>query len=185
MPFKHHAAQRHRTPLQKFRVKNWPEYEAGLRQRGSITFWINEAAIAGWLAPRRTTPGGQSRYSDLAIETSLMCGIVFHQPLRQTEGLMSSLLQLMGLDLAVPDHTTLSRRCSSLSLSKDLVRHKTAASGDPIHVLIDSTGLKSVCLQKAPTTASSSTDRTVERGSLGPVGRSTTELRLRHFATVF
>lgn len=90
MPFKHNAVHRHRIPLQKFRVKNWPEYEAGLRQRGSITFWISEAAIAGWLAPKRTTRGGQSRYSDLAIETSLRCGIVFHQPLCQTEGLMSS-----------------------------------------------------------------------------------------------
>jgi len=142
MPFKHNAAHRHRIPQQKFRVKNWPESDAGLRQRGSITFWISEAANSGWLAPRRTTPGGQSRYSDLAIETSLMCGIVFHQPLRQTEGLMTSLLQLMGLDRPVPDHTTLSRRCSSLSLSKDLVRHKTAALDDPIHILVDSTGLK-------------------------------------------
>lgn len=142
MPFKHRTAPRHRIPPQKFRVENWPEYEAGLRQRGSITFWISEAAIAGWLAPRRTTPDGQSRYSDLAIETSLMCGIVFHQPLRQTEGLMTSLFQLMGLDLPVPDHTTLSRRCSSLSLSKALVRHKTAAPDEPIHVLVDSTGLK-------------------------------------------
>lgn len=142
MPFKHNAVHRHRIPLQKFRVKNWPEYKAGLRQRGSITFWISEATISGWVAPQRTTPGGQSCYSDLAIETSFLCGIVFHQPLRQTESLMSSLLQLMDLDLPVPDHTTLSRRCSSLSLSKALVRHKTAASDDPIHVLIDSTGLK-------------------------------------------
>ena len=126
----------------EFRVKNWSEYEAGLRQRGSITFWTSEAAISGWLPPRRTTPGGQSRYSDLAIETSFLCGIVFHQPLRRTEGLMSSLLQLMGLDLPVPDHTTLSRRCSSLSLSKALVRHKTTAPDEPIHVLIDKTGLK-------------------------------------------
>lgn len=133
MPFKHQAAHRHRIPQQKFRVKNWPNYEAGLRQRGSITFWISEAAIAEWSALRRTTPGGQSRYSDLAIETSLMCGIVFNQPLRQTEGLMTSLLQLMGLDLPVPDHTTLSRHCSSLSLLKASDRHKTTAPGEPIH----------------------------------------------------
>ncbi len=118
MPFKHNAARRHRIPLQRFRVKNWREYDSGLRQRGSITFWISDTAITGWLAPRRTTPGGQSVYSDLAIETSLMCGIVFHQPLRQTEGLMSSLFDLMGIDLPVPDHTTLSRGCTSLSLSK-------------------------------------------------------------------
>ena len=142
MPFKHNAAHRHQIPLQKFRVKNWPEYDAGLRQRGSITFWISEAAISGWLATRRITAGVQSRYSDLAIETSMMCGIVFHQPLRQTEGLMSSLLRLMGIDLPVPDHTTLSRRCASLSLSKASGRHKTTAPDEPIHILVDSTGLK-------------------------------------------
>lgn len=142
MPFKHNAARRHRIPLQRFRVKTWREYDSGLRQRGSITFWISDTAIAGWLAPRRTTPGGQSVYSDMAIETSLMCGIVFHQPLRQTEGLMSSLFDLMGIDLPVPDHTTLSRRCTSLSLSKALVRRKTATSDVGIHVLVDSTGLK-------------------------------------------
>lgn len=66
----------------------------------------------------------------------------FNQPLRQTEGLMMSLLQLMGLDLPVPDHTTLSRRCASLSLLKALGRHKTTTPDKPIHVLVDSTGLK-------------------------------------------
>lgn len=143
MPFKHNAAYRHHMPPQKFRIENWPEYEAGLRQGGSITFWISEAAIAGWLAPRRTIPGGQSCYSDLAIETSLMCGILFHQPLRQTEGLMTSLLQLMGLDLPVPDHTTLSRRCASLALLKAYDQTKINVSRDPIYVLVDdSIGLK-------------------------------------------
>jgi len=67
MPFKHNSARRHRIPKQKFKVTNWAEYEAGLRQRGSVTFWISEAAIAGWIAPLRKTRGGQCRYSDLAI----------------------------------------------------------------------------------------------------------------------
>ena len=142
MLFKQNVARRHKITPQKFKVINWPEYDVGLRQRGSITFWISEDAIAGWSAPRRTTPGGQARYSDLAIEKSLMCGQVFNQPLRQTEGLMMSLLQLMGLDLPVPDHTTLSRRCASLSSLKALGRHTTTAPDEPIHVLVDSTGLK-------------------------------------------
>lgn len=73
MPFKHNSARRHRIPKQKFKVTNWAEYEAGLRQRGSVTFWISEAAIAGWIAPLRKTRGGQCRYSDLAIETTLIC----------------------------------------------------------------------------------------------------------------
>lgn len=95
MPFKHNAAHRPKIPKQKYRITNWAEYEAGLRQRGSITFWMSDEAVSGWYAARRTTPGGQQCYSDLAIETSLICGIVFDQPLRQTEGLMISLFELL------------------------------------------------------------------------------------------
>ena len=67
-------------------------------------------ALSSWQAAKRTTRGGQPRYSDLAIETALTVGLVFGLRLRQTEGLLTSVLELMGLDLAAPDHTTLSRR---------------------------------------------------------------------------
>ena len=73
--------------------------------------------------------------SDLAIETSLILRTVFHQPLRQTEGLVGSLLELMELDLPVPDHSTLSRRARTLAVAPQ------AASG-PVHLLVDSTGVK-------------------------------------------
>lgn len=106
MPFKHNAARRHRICKMKLKVMNWVEYEAGLRRRGSLTFWITPEAMSSWQAPKRTTRGGQPRYSDLAIETALTP--VFG--LRQTEGFLVSVLNLMGSDLAVPDHTTLSRR---------------------------------------------------------------------------
>src|SRR4051794_14289885 len=86
MPFKHNAARRHRIPKTRYRVQNWPAYEAGLRRRGDLTLWLDEAAIARWQAPRRTTPGGQRRYSDLAIELVLMLRLVFHLALRQAEG---------------------------------------------------------------------------------------------------
>ncbi|WP_242693463.1 transposase, partial [Sabulibacter ruber] len=107
---------RHRIPKAHYRVTNWQAYEAGLRQRGSLTIWFTEEAVAAWRAGPRTTPGGQARYSDLAVETALVLRAVFHQPLRQTEGLVASLLALMGLDLPVPDHTTLSRRARTLVL---------------------------------------------------------------------
>src|SRR6476469_1383833 len=71
MPFKYNAARRHRIPRARYRVQNWPAYEAGLRRRGDLTLWLDEAAIARWRAPRRTTPGGQRRYSNLAIELVL------------------------------------------------------------------------------------------------------------------
>ena len=120
-----------------FRVTNWSSYEAGLRRRGSLTFWVDEDAIAGWRAAPRTTPGGQARYADLAIETALPVRSVFHQPLRQTEGLLGSLLQLLGLDLPVPDHTTLSRRSAKLTLVL-----RAGLPDGPVHLVLDSTGLK-------------------------------------------
>ena len=114
MPHKYNANRRHHIPRARYKVTNWSVYEAGLRQRGSLTIWFSEEAVAAWRAAPRTTPGGQARYSDLAIETSLILRTVFHQPLRQTEGLVGSLLELMGLDLPVPDHSTLSRRSSRI-----------------------------------------------------------------------
>ena len=117
MPFKHNAARRHRIPKARYRVQNWPAYEAGLKRRGDLTLWLDEAAIAGWQAPRRTIPGGQARYSDLAIELVLTLRLVFHLGLRQAEGFAISVLGLLGLDLPVPDHTTLSRRGRTLPIA--------------------------------------------------------------------
>ncbi|MDW5317152.1 IS5 family transposase [Rhizobium sp. PL01] len=141
MPHKHNAARRHHIGKMKFRVTNWAEYEAGLRRRGSLTLWITPQALAGWTAPRRKTRGGQPLYSDLAIEATLMLGMVFGLRLRQSEGLVSSVLDMMGLDLAVPDHSTLSRRARTWKLSARSNDRQHVAGG-PIHVLVDSTGLK-------------------------------------------
>ena len=99
MPFKHNAARRHRIPQARYRVTNWAVYEAGLRRRGDLTVWVDEAALAGWQAPRRSTPGGQPRYSDPAIELVLSLRLVFHLALRQAEGFASSVLAQLGLDL--------------------------------------------------------------------------------------
>jgi len=78
MPFKHNAARRHRIPRARYRVTNWPVYEAGLRRRGDLALWLDEAALAGWAAPRRSSPGGQPLYSELAIELVLTLRLVFH-----------------------------------------------------------------------------------------------------------
>lgn len=141
MPHKHNAARRYHIGKMKFKVTNWAEYEAGLRHRGSLTLWITPEALAGWSAPRRTIPGGQSRYSDLAIETTLMLGMVFGLRLRQSEGLLGSVLDMMGLDLPVPDHTTLSRRARTWKPTGKSKDRQHMADG-PIHVLVDSAGLK-------------------------------------------
>jgi len=66
MPFKHNGSRRHHIPKARRRITNWPAYESGLRRRGDVTFWLDETALSGWRAPRRTSRGGQPIYSDLA-----------------------------------------------------------------------------------------------------------------------
>ena len=108
-----------------------------MRRRGSLTVWFTDEAIAAWRAEPRTTPGGQPHYSALAITTALTMRAVFGLALRQTEGLIGSIIDLLGLALAVPDHSTMSRR------SKTLERPPLRRSGTgPLHLLVDSTGLK-------------------------------------------
>jgi hypothetical protein len=136
VPFKANAARRHRIPRQRHRVTNWAEYDAGLRQRGSLTVWFTDAAITAWRSEPRTTPGGQPHYSALAIATALTLRAVFRLALRQTEGLIGSILRLLGLELAVPDHTTLSRRAETLEVPRP------RPGGEPVHLLVDSTGLR-------------------------------------------
>src|SRR4051794_23473818 len=137
MPHKYNADRRHHIVRSKRRVTNWSEYNEALRQRGSLTVWFTDEAIAAWKAAPRTTPGGQPHYSDLAITTALTLRAVFHLPLRQTEGLIGSVLQLLGLDLPVPDYSTLSRRAQTLELPA-----QPRATGGAIHLLVDSSGLK-------------------------------------------
>ena len=136
MPFKVNASHRHHIPRQRHRVTNTAAYDAALRQRGSLTVWFTDAAIAAWKAQPRTTPGGRPLYSDLAIATALTLRAVFRLALRQTEGLIGSIIALLGLDLAVPDHSTLSRRAEMLTVPE------LRSGAAPVHLLVDSTGLK-------------------------------------------
>ena len=137
MPHKYHADRRHRIPKVQYRVRDWRNYEDGLRQRGSLTIWFTDEAIEAWRAAARTTPGGQARYSPPAIETSLTLRVVFHLALRQTEGLIGSIPEWMELDLPVPGHSTLSRRAKTLVVAPEA---RTAAG--PLQLLVGSTGLK-------------------------------------------
>jgi hypothetical protein len=119
MPNKHNASRRHHIPKMKFRVRNWAEYDAGLRCRGSLTLWVAPEVLDGWQAVRRTAAGGQSSHSRLAIETGMMLRLAFHLALRQTEGLMVSIFVLLDVPLSTPDHSTLSRRARTMeSISK-------------------------------------------------------------------
>ena len=105
MPNKHNTDRRHNIPKMKFKVQNCPAYEAGLRRRDSLPLWIEDVALAQW---QSVVSGGQARYQDIAIETGLMLRAAFKMALRQTEGLMASILTLMNLTVSVSDHTIVS-----------------------------------------------------------------------------
>ncbi len=120
----------------KYRVGNWAEYDRALVQRGDITLWISSDATGAWKPAPSGRRGAQRKFSDHAIETALVLRLVFKLPLRQAEGFLRSVLSLMGVDLLSPDHTTLSRRSQKLNV--DL--HRFAVE-DPIHLIVDSTGL--------------------------------------------
>jgi hypothetical protein len=134
MPHKHNADRRHHIPKMAFKVRNWPEYEAGLRRRGSLTLWIEDTALDHW---QSFGPGGQARYKDAAIRTTLMVRTAFKLGLRQTEGLMASVLTLMDLTISAPDHSTISRRAVTLP-----VIPPASVPPGPLYLLIDSTGLQ-------------------------------------------
>ncbi len=88
----------------KYRVRNWAVYDRTLVRRGDVTVWFDEDAAAAWTPPRTGRRGAQPLYSNLAVVTALTLRVVFHLPLRQTEGFLNSLLRLMDLDLGSPHH---------------------------------------------------------------------------------
>ena len=121
-----------------YRIRNWPKYEEGLRRRGDLTIWFSDDAIKSWRALPSGKPGGQRTYANIAIEAALTIRMVFHLPLRQTEGFLRSLADMLEVEIPIPDHTTLSRRLGMLG---EIPFH-TVAGNRPIHLLIDSTGLR-------------------------------------------
>src|SRR4051812_21639003 len=143
VPFKLNQDRPPHIPGQRHKVANWREYDASLRQRGSLTVWFTDEAVAAWAAEPRTTRGGQPWYSALAILTALTSRAVFRLAYRQTESLIGSAIGLLGLALRVPDHTTLSRQAATLEVPRP--RSGSAGAGadsGPVHLLVDSTGLK-------------------------------------------
>ena len=140
MPYRFNKPRRHRIPRARYRVQNWPEYDRALQRRGSLTVWVTPEALAAW-QPSRTGQRGRPRdYSDVAIEAGHLLRLAFGRPWRQTEGLLRSLVGLLGWEVGVPDHTTFARRSPGLALATALARAQ--ASGGPVDVVIDATGLK-------------------------------------------
>jgi DDE family transposase len=121
-----------------YKVTNWRQYNESLVQRGSITFWFDEQVVKEWNHANATPKVGRPFvFSDVAIECMLMLRELFHLPYRQTEGLGRSLAHLMEADIPIPDFTSLAKRASTLNVKIKLVNRR-----GPIHVVVDSTGLK-------------------------------------------
>jgi len=118
-----------------YKTRNWPAYNEALKRRGSLTIWFDPAMT--WQASPTGKRGRQPDYSDAAIQTCLTMKVLFGMALRQTTGFVESLLRLIGLDWAVPDFSTLSRRQKTLKVN---VPYR--GSDGPLHLLVDSTGIK-------------------------------------------
>src|SRR4029453_4457244 len=147
LPFKLNQDRRHHIPEQKRKVTNWRDYDESLRRRGSLTVWFSDEAVKSWGAEGRTSRGGQPEYSDLAILTALTFKAVFRLAYRQTKGLVGSVIGLLGRDRPVPAHTPLCGGAETLEVPRPKPRGDGAGGGagrdtGPMHLLVDSTGLK-------------------------------------------
>ncbi len=104
-----------RPPPPSYKTRNWPSYNEALKRRGSLTIWFDPAMT--WDGAPTGKRGRQPAYGDAAIQTCLTMKVLFGMALRQTTGFVESLLRLIGLDWAVPDFSTLSRRQKSLKVN--------------------------------------------------------------------
>lgn len=124
-----------RPPPATYKTMNWPAYNEALKRRGSLKIWFDPEI--NWNAAPNGKLGRQQTYSDAAIQTCLSMKVLFGMALRQTTGFVESLLRLVGLDWAMPDFSTLSRRQKTLA-----VNIPYRGSKGPLHLLIDSTGIR-------------------------------------------
>lgn len=122
----------------QYRLRNWSEYNKALVERGSLSVWLSEDVLSTWHNQTRASRRGKpADYSDAAILCMATLTEVYGLPLRATEGLMRSVVRLLGVKLSVPDYTTLCRRRRSLAV--ELPRRKKS---EPLHMVVDSTGIK-------------------------------------------
>lgn len=120
-------------------IRNWKQYNQSLVNRGSITFWFNDEAIAKWYSAERTEkPGRPDIYSDDTIRCALIIKVVFHVALRQLQGLITSLIKMLGVDVVCPHYSAISRRAKDL----DIPMRKFLKRGEHLNVIFDSTGIK-------------------------------------------
>jgi len=118
-----------------YKTTNWTEYNAALKRLGSLTIWFDPEM--NWDARPSGKRGRSQTFGDAAIQTCLTKKVLFGMALRETTGFVESLLRLTGLDRTVPDFSTICRRQRTLA-----VNIPYRGSKGPLHLLIDSTGIK-------------------------------------------
>jgi hypothetical protein len=129
---------KHKKTKAGYRLRNWQEYNSALAQRGSLTVWFSAQVLTVWRNTARTgKPGHPQTYSDTAIETMVTLQEIYHLGLRQAQGLLDSLGQLLHLAVPIPPYSTLSRRRAPLEV--EVVRTQATEAR---HVVVDSTGVK-------------------------------------------
>jgi hypothetical protein len=126
-------------PKEKYHLINWSAYNAGLKQRGSLTLWLSEDVAQQWYHQGRPKKGGQFIYANDCILLLLTLKVTFKLPFRQLEGFACSLMELLKLDLRVPDYSQICRRQKGLSVPVGISKRLL---GEPVHLVIDSSGLK-------------------------------------------
>ena len=121
----------------RYRIRNWRDYNSALVRRGSLTLWVEQGVVDKWRDSAAPVRRGRRRlYSDLAVTCALTLREVYGLPLRSTQGLIRSVLRLLGADLPAPHYSTLSRRAAAL-----VVKLPRLGTG-PRHLAVDSTGVK-------------------------------------------
>src|SRR5512143_3781365 len=122
----------------RYRIRNWREYNAALVERGSLTVWFDETHQKQWYAAERSgRRGAPKRYSDVAVQCGLLIRAVFHLPVRAPAGVIRSVIDVLGVELATPHYSTVSRRAAALT-----VRIGRCATLRPRHLLMEASGLK-------------------------------------------
>ena len=136
------APKKDTTPSKKkdkYRIRNWRQYNQSLVNRGSITFWFDEEAIKKWHKTERTgKPGRPEVYSDFAVRCGLAIKAVFRVALRALQGLLDSLIKRLGLLIKCPNYSLFSRRAKDLQIPM----RRFLKPGENLNIVFDSTGLK-------------------------------------------
>jgi len=136
------ASKKDTTPSKKkdkYRIRNWRQYNQSLVNRGSITFWFDEQAISKWYSVERLgSPGRPDTYSDDTIRCGLLIKAVFRTALRALQGFLRSIIEILGLDLVCPHYSVFSRRAKGLKIPL----RRLLKPGEKLNVIFDSTGVK-------------------------------------------